>query len=51
MSNYKDSDKIIDQLATYLSDASQEVRNDAKHAFSTLSNQLGKEGFETLTMR
>ena len=43
--------KLLDQLATYLSDASQEVRFDAKHAFNIMSVQLGKEEFEEVTMR
>lgn len=42
---------MIDQLATYLSDAGQEVRNSAKQAFSTLSNLLSKVNFESLTMK
>lgn len=46
--SFREKEKLIDLLATYLSDASQDVRNNAKQAFSTLSNLLPKSDFETL---
>ena len=45
---FREKEKIINQLAIYLSDASQDVRNNAKQAFSTLSNLLSKDDFEKL---
>lgn len=50
MKTFSGSKKIIEQLSLYLSDASQDVRDDAKHAFSVLSNQLGKDDFQDITM-
>lgn len=49
--NFKEKDKVIDQLAVYLSDASQEVRNNAKQAFNKLSNLCSKDEFEKITMK
>jgi hypothetical protein len=50
-SNFKDKDKLIDHIATYLSDASQEVRNNAKQAFNHLSNLFSKDEFEAMIMK
>lgn len=49
--NFKEKDKLIDHIATYLSDASQEVRNNAKQAFSVLSNLFSKDEFESMIMK
>jgi len=48
ISSFKDKEKIIDQIATYLSDAGQEVRYNAKQAFKLISNLLTKQAFEDL---
>ena len=45
---FREKEKIVDQLAIYLSDASQDVRNNAKQAFRTLSNLVSKDDFEKL---
>lgn len=36
--NFREKSRVVDQLKTYLSDASQEVRNNAKQALSTLGD-------------
>ncbi len=46
--SFKENNKVIDQLAIYLSDASQEVRTDAKKAFNTLSQLWSKAEFEEM---
>lgn len=46
--SFRDNSQIINQLATYLSDAGQEVRNNAKQAFNTLNQIVSKEEFEKL---
>ena len=46
--SFKDNSKVIDQLATYLSDAAQDVRSDAKKAFNTLSQLCSKSEFEEM---
>lgn len=51
MSSFKEITKIVDQLATFISDASQEVRSDAKKAFKTLSQLCSKTEFEQITSR
>lgn len=48
ITSFKENYKIIDQMATYLSDASQEVRNNAKQAFNTLSQLCSKTEFEEM---
>lgn len=48
ITSFREKEKLIDQNATYLSDANQEVRNNAKQAFSTLSNLVSKDVFEKL---
>lgn len=48
MTSFKENYKIVDQLATYLSDAGQEVRNNAKQAFNTLSQLCSKTEFEEM---
>ena len=49
---FKDSDKLIVQLANYIADASQEVRSSAKKAFFQMSHSvLGQNDFEKLLQR
>ena len=49
---FKDSDKLIGQLANYLKDACQEVRASAKRAFVSLQNAvMGQNDLEKLLLR
>lgn len=49
---FKDSDKLISQLANYLKDACQEVRAYAKKAFLTMSQTImGQNDLEKLLQR
>ena len=51
ITTFKENYKIIDQLATFLSDASQEVRNNARLAFNTLSQLCSKLEFEEMVSK
>ena len=47
--DFKDSDKLIGQLANYLKDACQEVRASSKRAFVSLQNAvMGQNDLEKL---
>ena len=49
---FKDSDKLIGQLANYLKDACQDVRSSSKRAFVSLSNAImGQNDLEKLLLR
>ena len=49
---FKDSDKLISQLANYLKDACQEVRAYAKKAFRTMAHAvMGQNDLEKLLQR
>ena len=49
---FKDSDKLISQLANYLKDANQDVREYAKRAFLTMSHAImGQNDLERLLQR
>lgn len=49
---FKDSDKLISQLANYLKDACQEVRAYSKKAFLMMSHAvMGKNDLEKLLQR
>ena len=49
---FKDSDKLIGQLANYIKDACQEVRASSKRAFVSLSNAImGQNDLEKLLLR
>ena len=49
---FKDSDKLIGQLANYLKDACQEVRASSKRAFVSLQNAvMGQNDLEKLLLR
>ena len=49
---FKDSDKLIGQLANYLKDACQEVRSSSKRAFVSLSSAImGQNDLEKLLLR
>jgi hypothetical protein len=48
--NFREKSRIIDQLKIYLSDASQEVRNNAKQALTTLGNLWGEDELQNITM-
>lgn len=49
---FKDSDRLVCQLANYMSDACQEVRNTAKQGFLTMSRAImGQNDLERLLNR
>lgn len=49
---FKDSDKLICQLANYIKDASQDVRTSAKRAFISMNQSvMGQNDFEKLLQR
>lgn len=49
---FKDSDKLINQLAQYMSDACQEVRSIAKNSFVIMSSVvMGQNDMDKLLLR